>query len=66
MEIDMTSIHIATRTDAHNSVLNSGHRDRFDTDADFKAAVEAVWRAARDNQISVEQFDAICSQIVEG
>jgi hypothetical protein len=66
MEIDMTNIHIATRSGAYDAVLNSGHRDRFASAADFDAAVNAVWDAARDNQISVEQFDAICSQIVEG
>jgi hypothetical protein len=56
---------IQTRTDAHNAVLNSGHRDRFACAGDFDAAVNAVWRAARDAEISVEAFNAICDEIVE-
>lgn len=56
---------IQTRTDAYNAVLNSGHRDRFASAADFDAAVNAVWDAARDGLISADQFNAICDEIVE-
>lgn len=58
-------IAIYTRTDAYNAVLNSGHRDRFANDAEFNAAVVAVWQAARNGQIEAREFDAICDQIVE-
>ena len=60
----MMTISISTRTDAYNAVLNSGHRDRFANTAEFDAAVDAVWTAARDGVISADQFDAICDQIV--
>ena len=61
----MAKITIQTRSGAYDAVLNSGHRDRFASAADFDAAVNAVWRATRDGLISVEQFNEICDEIVE-
>ena len=57
-------ISIQTRTDAHNAVLNSGHRDRFANTAEFNLAVTTVWLSVRNGVISADQFDAICNRIV--
>ena len=57
---------IRNRRDARNMVINSGRCHRFATNADFKAAVDAVWNYTRGGtKISVEVLNAICDEIVE-
>jgi hypothetical protein len=58
-------ISIQTRTDAHNAVLNSGHRDRFATATKFNVAVTTVWLSVRNGMIARDQLDAICDKIVD-
>jgi hypothetical protein len=58
-------ISIQTRTDAHNAVLNSGHRDRFATATKFNVAVTTVWLSVRNGVITKDQLDAICDKIVD-
>jgi hypothetical protein len=58
-------ISIQTRTDAHNAVLNSGHRDRFATATQFNVAVTTVWLSVRNGAITKDQLDAICDKIVD-
>jgi len=58
-------ISIQTRTDAHNAVLNSGHRDRFATATEFNLAVTTVWLAVRNGVITKNELDAICDKIVD-
>jgi hypothetical protein len=58
-------ISIQTRTDAHNAVLNSGHRDRFATATQFNVAVTTVWLSVRNGVIARDHLDAICDKIVD-
>jgi hypothetical protein len=64
-EEDRQMISIQTRTDAHNAVLNSGHRDRFAIATQFNVAVTTVWLSVRNGVITEDQLDAICDKIVD-